>query len=789
MMPLGTITIPVSGWVWLAAALLPVALGLLVWSYRRATQLTTLHGVAFCLKVAGLLILAMCLIEPLWSGRQAKSGANLFVVVADNSSGMSVRDEGAAQNRGEILQAALEAGQTDWLATLSENFQVRQYAFDSRLRRVPDFAEMAFDGKATAMGMTLRTLGERYRGQPLAGVLLMTDGNATDMGEQLSELPGLPPVYPVVIGRAQAPRDIALTNVSVSQTSFEDAPVTVQATVVAAGYAGRTISVRLREDSGKPIDDQQWSVHKNDDRQVFRFRVRPDRTGVLFYRLHAAEMAEDSPAGDSTALPEATPANNERTIVVDRGQGPYRILYVTGRPNWEYKFLQRAVSDDEQVQLVGLIRVARREPKYDWRGRTGEQSNPLYRGFDSTDEDETEQYDQPVFVRLNTRDETELLDGFHKTKEDLFGYHAVILDDTDAEFFSHDQMDLLRLFVTERGGGFVMLGGKESFQGGDFERTPVGSILPVYLDPGPADSPVAPRRWHLTREGWLQPWTRLRDNEADERQRLMEMPEFRVLNRTRLVKPGARIIATLGDDPGQQMPALVAQRLGRGRVAALTIGDIWRWGLSQPESRDDMNKFWRQTLRWLIADVPERVSLRAVARSAEAHQPTLFQVRAHDKRFGPVENAAVAITVREPGGQEVRLTTEPSDAESGLFEATYVPRQSGGYLAQATVTSHEGAELGEAAGGWAADLEAREFQSVQTNRPLLERIARQTGGRLVELDQLGDFARRLPHRDVPITEAWTKPLWDLPGVLPAVFALVLISFIVEWALRRKKGMP
>lgn len=790
MMPLGTVTFPMSRWVWLAAAVLPVALTLLVWSYRRAARLTGVHGVAFFFKVLGLLVLALCLVEPLWSGRQAKSGANLFVVVADNSSGMNVRDQGADQNRSEILLAALKAGRTDWLATLSENFQVRQYAFDSRVRRMADFSEMAFDGKATAMGTALRTLGERYRGRPLAGVLLMTDGNATDMGEQLSELQGLPPIYPVVIGRAQPPRDIALTNVSVSQTSFEDAPVTVQATVMASGYAGRTVSVRLQEDSGKPIDDQQWNVHKNDDRQVFRFRVRPDRTGVLFYRLRAAELVEDGPAGDSpaaTALAEATPANNELTIVVDRGQGPYRVLYVTGRPNWEYKFLQRAVSEDEQVQLVGLIRVAEREPKYDWRGRTGEQSNPLYRGFDN--KDEPEQYDQPVFVRLNTRDETELLDGFPKTKEDLFGYHAVILDDVDAEFFSHDQMDLLRLFVTERGGGFLMLGGKESFQQGDFERTPVGSILPVYLDRAPADSATAPRRWHLTREGWLQPWTRLRENEGDERKRLAEMPEFRVLNRTRLVKPGARVIATLGDETTQQLPALVAQRLGRGRVAALTIGDIWRWGLRQPELRDDMDKFWRQTLRWLIADVPERVSLRAVARSAEAHQPTVLQVRAYDKRFGAIENASVTISVREPGGQEVQLTTEPSDTESGLFEATYVPRQSGGYFARATVASHDGAELGEAAGGWASDLEAREFQSVQTNRPLLERIARQTGGRLVDLDQLGSFARRLPHRDVPITEAWTKPLWDLSGILPTVFALILTCFITEWALRRRKGMP
>jgi hypothetical protein len=155
---------------------------------------------------------------------------------------------------------------------------------------------------------------------------------------------------------------------------------------------------------------------------------------------------------------------------VDRGKGPYRILYVAGRPNWEFKFLKRAVEEDEQVQLVGLLRVAKREPKYDWRGHTGETSNPLYRGFDEKDQKEAEQYDQPVLVRLNTRDQTELSDGFPKVKEELFEYHAVILDDVEVEFFTRDQMDLLHRFVAERGGGLLMLGGKESFNRA-FRRT------------------------------------------------------------------------------------------------------------------------------------------------------------------------------------------------------------------------------------------------------------------------------------------------------------------------------
>jgi hypothetical protein len=60
---------------------------------------------------------------------------------------------------------------------------------------------------------------------------------------------------------------------------------------------------------------------------------------------------------------------------------------------------------------------------------------------------------------------------------------------------------------------------------------------------------------------------------------------------------------------------------------------------------------------------------------------------------------------------------------------------------------------------------------------------------MIELDALSSFARGLPHREAPITETWVTPLWDLKGILPAVFLLVLACFVGEWALRRWKGMP
>jgi hypothetical protein len=229
----------------------------------------------------------------------------------------------------------------------------------------------------------------------------------------------------------------------------------------------------------------------------------------------------------------------------DRGQEPFRVLYVSGRPNWEYKFLNRAVAEDDQIQLVGLIRIAKREPKFDFRGRVGESSNPLFRGFGNQSKEEIERYDQPVLVRIypneevKLREEVKLSGGFPKTAEELYDYHAVVLDDLESEFFTHDQMTLLQKFVSERGGGFLMLGGQESFHHGKYDRTPIGDMLPVYLDRIEEAKPSDTLKLSLTREGWLNPWVRLRNNETDENARLEAMPPFQVLNQVRDFKPGA----------------------------------------------------------------------------------------------------------------------------------------------------------------------------------------------------------------------------------------------------------
>lgn len=800
---LGSLLLSGRSWEPLAGGFFFLGVLFLVWSYLRAPANRILRTSCAFLKLLGLAALAICLLDPLWTAQRARPGANYFAVVADNSEGMQIKDRGDSITRASLLTNLLAPQNANWLDELDKSFQIRRYYFDSHLQSTRDFGDLNFNGRSSSIGGALHTIADRFHGQPLAGVLLLTDGNATDLPDGKINAAGLPPVYSVVIGRDDTINDISIQKVAVSQTSFEDAPVSVQADILAGGYVGKDVVVQLFDQSGKLVQSQTERPRRDDETTAFRFQLRPEKPGISFYRLRASAENELGQFAKPETSSEATLANNSRVIIVDRGQGSHRILYVGGRPSWEFKFMNRALAEDSQVDLVALIRVARSEPKFQFRGRVGETSNPLFRGFTQTNED-TERYDQPVLVRLNTKDANELAGGFPKTADELYGYQAVILGDVESSFFTRDQMTLLQKFVSDRGGGLLMLGGAESFRRGQYDHTPIGEMLPVYLDSPGNTQPISDLHLRLTKEGWLQPWARLRDTEAGEKQRLESMPAFEAVNRIRDIKPGASVIAEVQDAGGKNYPALVTQRFGKGRVGALMIADLWRWGMQNAELHRDLDKSWRQMIRWLVADVPGRVEFQAVAKRDDPNQALDLQVRVRDKDFHPLDNATVKLTVyplgdlatktetRDPKLETesvsetngVHLTAEPALSEAGLYEATYVPHAPGGYLAEAVVTDGSGVQVGRVRTGWSADPASEEFKSLKPNRALMEEIARQTGGEVIDASKLDAFAVGLPNRKAPVTETYSFPLWHEP----LVFLFALACFAAEWGLRRWKGL-
>ena len=760
-----------------------VALGLsalVIWSYRHVRMSGARRALALGSKLCGLFLLLACWLEPQWLTRVPKERANTVALLLDDSRSMRLAEDSqpGAHSRGTVLQEAWRRGATGWRAVLERDFRIRSFTFGSGLRELGPLSELAFNEGPTALGAALAQTRERV-GEAPSTILAFTDGVASDLAGL--DTTALPPVYPVLVGKPLSSPDLALGSVSSTLSPFEDAPATIQAEVRASHAGAPRVRVRIEAVDPLPaagaktiLAETEVLVPEATGRAMAQLQFEPLRAGATFYRvsIDSAQIAASS---------EITLENNTRLLCVNRTAGPHKILYVAGRPNWEFGPLRRALDGDPEVQLRALIRVAKREPKFTFKGRGGDATNPLFRGFQNGENAEVQRYDQPVLVRVNLDSPEELAGGFPKTADELFGFKGIILANLEAEFFTPEQQRLLQRFVSERGGGLLMLGGMESFEGGGWRGTPVETLLPVWLGKD-SSQPAGEFHWKLTREGLLEPWMRRRKTEAEETSRSAALPPLEVLNSVQGIKPAASVLA-LGQQGDDARPAVAVQRFGLGRSGALLAGDLFHWGIGQPEHASDLAKFWRQLSRWLVADTPGPVDVSAQWNPAT--QATRLSVRVRDPEARLVEDAEVLLTIRRIGADEgaaVRVRAEPAP-EAGVYTVEYPSLQEGALVAQAEARTSSGVSLGSGSVGWVQDPSEAEFSALSANVREMKELAEKTGGRMLALGELDAFVKQLKNAPNLATEIRIQPLWHT-GL---VFAAALLCFLVEWFVRRQNG--
>ncbi len=771
-------------WFWISAILAAALAVLAIWSYVFRSQLSGIRWLAMLLKLLAVAALAFCLLEPMQRLERPRPGANVLAIVVDNSRSMQIKPVGESKSRVERFRDGL-ATKSPWQARLAQDFDVRRYAFDDRLRAVDELSELPFDGNHSSLADSLSYLQSRFADRNVAGMLLFTDGLATDdLQTLLSTTDFTFPIYPVVHSEEAPLKDISIRQPTVSVSSFELAPASVEANVVARGVAGADIAVKLIDASGKTLDRQVIACEGDDFERKVRFQFQPSEPGLQMVEIQAVLVSEESSNNKLQSRIEVTAANNTCLLAVNRGGGPYRVLYVSGRPNWEFKFIRRALEEDIELQFHGLVRIAKKEPKFSFRDQVIETANPLRAGF-SDDEETVEQYDEPVLLPIGEGSGEVLKSGFPSGEEALFAYHAIILDDVESNFFTQQQMLLIREFVATRGGGLLMLGGQESFLGGAYRDTPLGDVLPVYLR-GSEESPDKSQavRYELTRAGSLEPWLRLRPNQADESKRFEEMPEFLTWNSIAEIKPGATLLAEIATLSATR-PGLVAQRFGKGRSLALMLGDFWRWSMHRvtPET-DDLAQSWRQIARWLTTDVPKRVEV-TVDPPSGSMQPHQVTVTLRDATYKPLDNATIRLKITEPDKRVVDALATAHPTRPGQYVAEYWSASDGGYRCQVEAIGPDGEELGMLNTGWTAQPSAAEFARVEPDNDMLTRLAEISGGQVVPAAELESFVAALPTKKVPVTEFRIEPLWHRPWLV--LFAIGCLCF--EWGIRRWRGLP
>ena len=707
---------------------------------------------------AVLLLLLACLLRPGLVLATAVPQRNVLALVIDDSRSMRIRDVGdpsagrpgvpsgrpsGAASRLRAVQQHF-ADSTALVRALGARFALRRFRFAATASPIARLDTLTASGTRSDLALALSGVRDELHGQPLAGVVLVSDG-ADNAGGDLDDAllavrAARVPVYTVGVGTARFPRDLAVERVQAPRQLLQGASAFLEADVRIRGARTGTVPVTVEAD-GQVVAREEVAAPARGDLVTVRLRVPPLPPGA--HRL-AVRVRPDPD--------EMVTENNAVHTSLEVRSGPARILYVEGEPRPEFPFLRRAMAGDTAVQIVGLMRSAERK-----------------------------------YLRLGVRDSLELLGGFPTAREELFQYRGIILGSVEAGVFTTDQLRMLADFVNVRGGGLLALGGRAALAEGGYAGTPLADVLPLTIGAGKenVEGPALAVQLRPTREGETHPALQLRETLAGSLRRWDSLPPLTTVNTLGTLRPGAAVLLTGRTDDGREVPMLTWQRYGRGLSALFAVQDSWLWRMDASVPVEDMTHqtFWRQLSRWLVDEAPAPLMISAEPNRVAPGEPVTLRAQVRTPLYADVNDATVTVTLTAPSGKTTTMPLEWSLRNDGSYTARLTPTDTGRYTIEAV--AQRGREPAQSAlGTLLVDDGGADVAPAELQQALLQRIASATGGRYYPLEDAGQIATDAVFTNAGVTVREAKDLWDMPAVL----LLLLLLLSAEWGYRRWRGL-
>ncbi len=724
-----------------------VAAGVLV-TYKSIAHEGPRHDKAalVALRLGLIAILLFALLRPTLILKAAVPQQNFLGVLVDDSRSMMIADRDG-QPRSQFVQRELTGPAAPLLNELSKRFVLRFFKFSSSAGRVSSAADAHFEGTSTKLGDALERARDELSGLPLAGLVMVTDGADTSdasIDDPLASLKARSiPVFPVGLGQERFSRDIQISRVETPRAVLKGSALVVDVVISQTGYSGKSVALNV-EDGGRLVTTQQITLPPDGQSLTARVRFTANDAGPRLFRFRVAP--QDG---------EEVTQNNARDALLEVRDRHERVLYYEGEPRYEAKFTLAAVDGDKNIDVVLLQRTA--ENKY---------------------------------MRRNVADQTELVGGFPKTREELFQYRALILGSVEAASFTPDQLRMIADFVNKRGGSLLMLGGRRSFAEGGWAGTPVGEVLPVVLDADKGRKSGEYFSWlpvRPTRAGASSPVTQIADTEEHSSERWAEMPDVSTVNPIHDVRPGATVLLTANDKQKQDQIVLAYQRYGRGKAVAMPIQDSWIWKMDAKIPVEDLTHatYWRRLVRWLVDGVPDLVNVTTTQDRVEPGEPVRIVADVSDKAYVEVNDSHVVASVTSPSGKKSDVPMEWTVSRDGEYRGSFVPDEPGVYdiKVDATRASGDQKSLGNAEVHVRASAGDAEYFDAAMRGSLLRRIAEDTGGRFFTPATANLLPEAVTYTGRGVTVVEERDLWDMPILL--ILLLALLS--AEWALRRVRG--
>ena len=730
---------------------------------------------------------------PVWGLRMAAIALLLAIL------GNPVRQDVVRSHPGEARDVvlvdtsasmALEKPKSRFARALDWSRAVEKASPDGQTCRIFGFAdEVGFEipsasaGVSTRLAHALQRVLESDPEQRLANIVVVSDGRLHDRDE-LAAVLAQARQRGVAISTHTVGGDEALMNVYIRACHVErsapaGATVSADVEIVATGLErGAELEMTLKDETGATLASTPVTLRDGaaEKQLTFKAGLRSAPYTVSITRLDG----------------ELTHADNDFTFTLEVADPKIRVLYFEGSNDiaggmnderWNYnEYMVNAWKRAGDIQCDMFVVP---------RGRqyTGGRTLAYVRGFD---EDHW-----PIHDAAH---------GLPTTRAEWFGYDVIICSDVLKDNFTPEQLDWVVEFVTERGGGFCMIGGNTSFDTGKWHQTVWEKIVPVdMMEFGFG------HQWNRVRPvfpetAFSHPILQLDSDPARNRRAFAAHPKFEGFHDIRRAKPGATVLAVR---EGTSAPLIAVQTYGKGRSMAFLSDSSGGWGTeyqnqwgpellgvkerarsgddapAQPEKPNQYySRFWVNTVSWLAEKSVRRQHKEIIGRSeAISYRPgEVVKVAASlpgvfDSMELPKQTIGARLALE--GEARVRLSYD-RDRKEFIGQLKLPETIKNSEVAVIFDSTNDSGQISD-------EVRLRVMQrnlELENPRPDAQFMAdlAQAGGGAV-LDQ-PDEARAFfqKHRREMRAELapYSEPLWSRAWVWTALLAL----FATEWILRR-----
>lgn len=222
--------------------------------------------------------------------------------------------------------------------TLGDDFDVKPLYFAEIVNTKP---QKDFNGKASNIASVLTWADNQYEGANLGALVLFSDGLFNQGNHPLYQNRKVPSVlHTVALGDTTIQKDLLIKSVRTNSLAYMGNTFPIEVEMEARLLLGEKAQLRLEDENGALLTEQEVSVTDNRFRKTITLNVKAQNAGSNLFTIRILPLRG-----------EVNQQNNVRTVSIDVIDGRNQVLIVAGAPHPDIGALKASIEQNERNEV------------------------------------------------------------------------------------------------------------------------------------------------------------------------------------------------------------------------------------------------------------------------------------------------------------------------------------------------------------------------------------------------------------------------------------------------------